>query len=346
MIKAHTLHYNATIRDALIKLNEVESAAINIFVVNEAFQVLGSLTDGDIRRHLIKFGDLSAPVTEAMNKNFERINKDYTLAELDKFRKKKIELVPLVDNDDRLLDLVDLSKIRSILPVDALIMAGGEGRRLQPFTNTIPKPLLRVGDKPILEHNVDRLISFGIKNFFLSIRYLGQQIVDYFGDGSEKGIKIEYLWEKEPLGTVGALRTVSRREHSSVLVMNSDLLTDIDFEDFYRAYEESGADFSVASVPYQVSIPYAVLETQNNMVLSLEEKPTFNYYSSAGIYLLNADLIDLIPPNCSFNATDLIEVLITKGKRVSSFPILGYWLDIGRPEDYMKAIKDIKHLEL
>jgi len=346
MIKAHTLHYNATIRDALIKLNEVESAAINIFVVNEAFQVLGSLTDGDIRRHLIKFGDLSAPVTEAMNKNFERINKDYTLAELDKFRKKKIELVPLVDNDDRLLDLVDLSKIRSILPVDALIMAGGEGRRLQPFTNTIPKPLLRVGDKPILEHNVDRLISFGIKNFFLSIRYLGQQIVDYFGDGSEKGIKIEYLWEKEPLGTVGALRTVSRREHSSVLVMNSDLLTDIDFEDFYRAYEESGADFSVASVPYQVSIPYAVLETQNNMVLSLEEKPTFNYYSSAGIYLLNADLIDLIPPNCSFNATDLIEVLITKGKRVTSFPILGYWLDIGRPEDYMKAIKDIKHLEL
>jgi dTDP-glucose pyrophosphorylase len=347
MISEHILECQATIRDALIKLNNIGPDVLNVFVVDSTCKVLGSVTDGDIRRYLINSGDLTSPVSEVMNKQFERIIKDeYSLSDLDRLRKKKIKMVPLVDRNDHLVELVDLSKLKSVLPVDVLIMAGGEGKRLQPYTNTIPKPMLVVGDKPIIEHNIDRLISFGVKNFYISIRYLGQKIIDHFGDGSGKGISIKYVWEDEPLGTLGAFRTIKTFQSETILVMNSDLLTTIDFEDFYRSYIVSNADLGIASIPYQVNIPYAVLEIENNNVLSFEEKPTYNYYSNAGIYLLNKNLVEFVPDKGSFNATDLIDELIKRGKKISSFPILSYWLDIGRPEDFMKAIKDIKHLDL
>ncbi|MCH8491377.1 MAG: NTP transferase domain-containing protein, partial [Oceanicaulis sp.] len=233
---------------------------------------------------------------------------------------------------------------KSYLPIDALIMAGGRGERLKPLTDKVPKPLLPVGTKPIIEHNVDRLNTFGIDDIWISVRYLGNQIEDFFKDGNEKALRIKYVWEDAPLGTAGALTLVDGFIHDHVLMMNSDLLTNIDFEDLYLYFEDQQADFAVACIPYLVNVPYAVMETEGKLVKGFKEKPTYTHYSNAGIYLMKKEVIKMIPPNIPFNATDLMDLLIKEGKKVVAYPIIGYWLDIGKHEDYQKAQIDIKHI--
>ena len=223
-------------------------------------------------------------------------------------------------------------------------MAGGRGERLRPLTDSIPKPLLRIDNKPIIEYNVERLSEFGVQTMFISLKYLGEQIENYFSDGSDRGLNIRYVNENEPLGTIGALGLMEDFEHDTLLVMNSDLLTNINFEDFYREFINKDADFGVASIPYQVNIPYAVLETDEEKVISFKEKPTYTYYSNAGIYLMKKEVIKHIPKNAFYNATDLMEQLISINKKVIFYPLLGYWLDIGRHEDFKKAQEDIKHI--
>jgi NDP-sugar pyrophosphorylase family protein len=175
--------------------------------------------------------------------------------------------------------------------------------------------------------------------------YLGQQLVDYFQDGSEKALRINYVWEENALGTAGALALVEGFIHDHVLMMNSDLLTNIDFEDLYLFFEEQQADFALACIPYQVNVPYAVMETQDKKVIGFKEKPTYTHYSNAGIYLMKKEVIDLIPKNQAFNATDLMEQLIQEGKKVVAYPLVGYWLDIGKHEDFNKAQIDIKNIK-
>jgi NDP-sugar pyrophosphorylase family protein len=230
--------------------------------------------------------------------------------------------------------------------MDALIMAGGEGRRLRPLTEKTPKPLLKVGDKPIIEYNIERLRLYGIQNIYISVKYLGKQLVDYFGDGSSYGVNIKYIWEEESLGTIGAVSLISGLSHDLLLIMNSDLLTNIDFEDFYLTHLEKESDMTVAAVPYHVKVPYAVLETQDHRVLSFIEKPTYTYYSNGGIYLIEKDLASWVPPNSHYNATDLMQEVIHRNRRLTNYPLLGYWLDIGRHEDFEKAQSDIKHINL
>jgi NDP-sugar pyrophosphorylase family protein len=224
-------------------------------------------------------------------------------------------------------------------------MAGGRGQRLQPLTNTTPKPLLKVGGKPIMEHNLNRLTKFGIDDFWVSVKYLGEQIEDYFGTGTQKNINIEYVWEKESLGTIGAVAQISNFKHDYVLVTNSDLLTNIDYEHFFLEFIKQGADLAVLTIPYQVAIPYAVLETEKGEVKSFKEKPTYTYYSNGGIYLMKREMLGYIPQNTFFNATDLMEELITKNKKIISFPFSGYWLDVGKHEDFEKAQNDINNIK-
>jgi NDP-sugar pyrophosphorylase family protein len=171
--------------------------------------------------------------------------------------------------------------------------------------------------------------------------------MDYFGDGSSKGVKIKYIEEDEPLGTLGALSLIGDIEHDDILVMNSDLLTNIDFEDFYSFYQEQGAEMAVASIPYKVTVPYAVLETNDHKINSFVEKPTYTYYSNGGIYLFKYNLRDIFPRKSFFNATDLMDQLIANNtKSVIHYPLLCYWLDIGNQQDFLKAQEDIKHLQL
>jgi NDP-sugar pyrophosphorylase family protein len=222
-------------------------------------------------------------------------------------------------------------------------MAGGRGERLKPLTDSVPKPLLKVGEKPILELNVDRLRLFGINDFWITLRYLGEKIESHFNNIDENN-NINFVYENEPLGTIGAVAQIRNFGHDYVLVTNSDLLTNIDYEDFFLDFIEKDADFSVVTIPYSVEIPYAVLETDENKIINFREKPTYTYYSNGGIYLMKKDVLSRIPVSEHFNATDLMENLIRLNKNVVSYPLAGYWLDIGRHEDYEKAQRDIKSI--
>ena len=224
-------------------------------------------------------------------------------------------------------------------------MAGGEGKRLRPLTEKTPKSLLKVGNRPIIEHNIDRLAEYGVEKIHISIKYLGYLIEEYFQNGEAKNISISYVKEDVPLGTIGAVSLINNLNSNYILLMNSDILTNIDYEDFFMEFVNQDADMAVATIPYKVDIPYAVLETSQNLVIDLKEKPTYTYYSNAGIYLIKKDLIKLIPTNSFFNATDLMELLIKSGKKLISYPLHSYWLDIGKHDDFEKAQEDIKHIK-
>lgn len=341
----HIAEINTPVREALKQLDTLAADAI-LFLVDDERKILGSLTDGDLRRGFIKGLGLENHLSEFIQPNPKYIQQGkYDLNEIIELRKKHFSIFPVVNSQMQIINVVNFKHQKSYLPVDALIMAGGRGERLKPLTDVTPKPLLKIGDKPIVEHNIDRLASFGIDDIWLSVRYLGNQLEDYFGDGSRKGIRVKYVWEKDPLGTAGALALVSDFVHDHILMMNSDLLTNIDFEDFFLFFQKEEADLAVACIPYQVNIPYAVMETDGKKVTGLKEKPTYTHYSNAGIYLMKKEVIDIFPKYNHFNATDLMEELIKEGKKVVAYPLMGYWLDIGKHEDFIKAQQDIKQVK-
>lgn len=339
----HTLTHQATIKEGISKLDSVNGEAV--FIIDESNKVLGTITDGDIRRGILAGKTLENPITAVMFTNFRHIKlSNYCVATIDQIKEQKIKMLPLIDDEGKLIKVLDLSVLRSVLPVEVLLMAGGRGQRLKPLTDTVPKPMLLVGDKPIIEHNINRLALYGIEKVHISVKYKAEQIEDYFKDGRDKGLSINYIREDEPLGTLGAVQLIDHIDTPAILVMNSDLLTNIDFEGFYRLFEESDADMAVASTPYRVDIPYGVLETEGNQITSLKEKPSYVYFSNAGIYLIKTAVLDRIPKGKFYNATDLMDDLIASGKKVVNYPIIHYWLDIGKHEDFLKAQNDIKHI--
>lgn len=344
--REHLLLSKSTIKQALIQLDVLAKDAI-LFVIDENEKLIGALTDGDVRRGLIKGIGIDDTVNSIIQGNPKYIRRgERDINKVIEYREGNFRILPVIDKDDKVVNVINFREIRSYLPIDAVIMAGGRGQRLRPLTDTTPKPLLKVGDKSIMEHNVDRLALFGIDDFWVSVKYLGEQIEAHFGDGKQRNISIEYVWESEPLGTIGAVSKISNFAHDYVLVMNSDLLTNLDYELFYIDFIKQDADFSVVTIPYKVSVPYAVLETTNGEIMSFKEKPTYTYYSNGGIYLMKKEVLDYLPKGNHFNATDLMEKLIKENKKVVSYPLLGYWLDIGKHEDFAKAQEDIKHLKL
>ncbi len=335
----------SSVKKALGVLNELSQDAI-LFVVDSEEKLIGSLTDGDIRRGLLKDFTIASRIDEIIQPNPRYIRKgENNIAKIIEYREELFRILPVVDENMRVVNVINFRSIRSYLPIDAVIMAGGRGQRLQPLTDTMPKPLLKVGDKPIMEHNVDRLASYGIDDFWVSVNYLGEQIEHYFGDGHKKNIKIEYVWESVPLGTIGAVSKVTNFGHDYVLVTNSDLLTTIDYENFFLDFVKHEADLVVLTIPYQVNIPYAVLETIDRNIKSLKEKPTYTYYSNGGVYLMRKEVLQHIPKDSFFNSTDLMETLIKKNYKVISYPFSGYWLDVGKHDDFEKAQIDIHNLK-
>jgi len=344
-LEKHIITEKQTVRQVLSKLDFLASDAI-LFLVNDDLELIGSITDGDVRRGLIKglgLEDKIIKFTQAKPKFFRK--NQFDLSQMREWREKNFKIIPVLNEDNQIVDIINFRFQKSYLPIDAVIMAGGVGSRLRPLTLDTPKPLLKVGDKPIIEYNVDRLKNFGIRNITLSIKYLGQQLVDYFGTGEQKELNINYVEEDEPLGTIGSVSLIGNFLNDYVLVMNSDLLTNIDFEDIFKDLVDKEADMVVATTPYEVQIPYGVIETEGDKIVALIEKPTYTYYSNAGIYIFKKEYVDLIPKNGHFNATDLMEALYSNGKKVVHYPILDYWLDIGKPHDYEKAQKDIKHIK-
>jgi len=343
--KEHLILSGTRIKDALLQLDKLASDAI-LFVVDEKDKLIGSLTDGDVRRALIKDIGTSAAVDEIIQPNPKQIKKnDYDIHKVIEYRNSDYRILPIVDEEGTVTNVINFRLLKSYLPVDAIIMAGGRGSRLAPLTDTIPKPLLPVGDKPIMEHNLDRLALYGIDDFWVSIRYLGEQIVDYFGKGESKNIQIDYLREDEPLGTIGAVSKVQEFKHDYVLLTNSDLLTNLDYEQFFIDFIKNDADISIVSIPYQVDIPYAVLETRENLITNFKEKPSYTYYSNGGIYLFKKEILESIPKNTFYNATDLLDKAIANQRKVISYPLSSYWLDVGKPADYEKAQRDINQIK-
>lgn len=345
--KDNIISLYASCRDALLQLNELSNSAnLTLFVLNDSHQLIGTLTDGDIRRGLLEGKSMDGPLREFIHTKFRYIVAgEYTIKDISNFKKADINLIPLLDKDKRILKIINLRQKRSVLPAEAVIMAGGRGSRLRPLTDLVPKPLLKIGDKPIIEYNIDRLCNYGIDKIHLSVRYLGNQLIEYFGNGEEKGVQINYVTEDTPLGTLGAITMVENFQEDTILVMNSDLLTNIDYEDMFSAFQKKNADMMVACIPYKVDIPYAVIETNGDQIASFKEKPTYTYYSNAGIYLFKKEHLNLVPEGELYNATDLIDDLIKNNQKVCYYPILGYWLDIGKPADFQKAQEDIKHIK-
>ncbi|RXF69117.1 nucleotidyltransferase family protein [Arcticibacter tournemirensis] len=342
----HIVEDKLDIKEALSIIDQQGMAANVLFVIDRAGILIGSLSDGDIRRGLLRGADLSVNVKDVMQRKCKFLYEDQvSLDNVDYLRKEKIFFVPIVDGNRRIIEVLNLHRYQPSIPVDAIIIAGGKGQRLMPLTKDVPKPLLKVGAKPIIEYNIDSLIKYGIKNIHISVNYLGDKIIEYLGDGSDKNIHINYIKEKEFLGTIASVRLFDRYNTEVLLVMNSDLLTNIDYSEFYQAFIREDADIAIASTTYHVDIPYAVMEVNSkSRVSSVKEKPRYTYYSNAGIYLIKKQFIDLIPPNVHYNVTDLIDRLLELNKKVICFPIMGYWLDIGKHEDFEKAQKDINYI--
>lgn len=337
-----------TVKDVLIRLDTLANQGAVVFLVDKNNFLIGSITDGDIRRGFLKGLNFSDSLEDFVQASpFFLIQGENSHLEFKKFKDKKLKIIPILNSQKQIIDIINAEKYRALLPLDALIMAGGEGRRLRPLTEKTPKPLLKVGNKPIIEHNVDRLSSYGIKNISISLKYLGEQVETYFGNGANKSINIQYVWELDALGTIGAAALQKEWLHDYILIMNSDLLTDIDFEDIFNEMLLTEADMIVATVPYKVNVPYGVVEINNNEISTVVEKPTYTYYSNAGIYILKKELLNFIPKHQHYNATDLINDIAKKAnKKVVNYPIYGYWLDIGKHQDFEKAQEDIKHIKL
>lgn len=230
--------------------------------------------------------------------------------------------------------------------LDVVIMAGGKGERLMPFTDQTPKALLKIGEKPIIEYNTDLLASYGVEHIHISVNYLGDQIISYFEKNNKHQISFNFIEESKALGTIGALKKIKSYKNNHILVMNADLLTNVNIEAILSTYLSKKGDALMASIPYKVDIPHGVVETKDGFVTDLKEKPSYTYYSNAGIYIIKKEHLDYIPENRYYNATDLIETLLTEKKKIINYPILTYWLDIGNHDDFEKAQEDIKLFKL
>lgn len=346
-MKNHLIKQNITLLEALGRVNSVAPEPLVLFVVDEAERMVGTLTDGDSRRALIAGASLEDKVEKIMHRNFNymRVESIDDVKEIKRQRDLQMKLIPILDADNHIVEIINLEKYKTRLPIDAVLMAGGKGERLRPLTEKTPKPLLSVGDKAIIDHNVDRLISYGVNHISVTVNYLKEQIEEHYRE-PRNDVKINTVREPKFLGTIGSIKFVPHFYNDTVLLMNSDVFTNIDYEDFYLHFQEHDVEMSVAAIPYNVSIPYGILDLEGRNIQGLIEKPKYAYYANAGIYLIKRRALDEIPDDTFFNATDLIEKLIAEGKRVVRFPLNGTWIDIGNPQEYQKAKDLAKHIKL
>lgn len=342
----HIISQEVTLLEALARINTFKvPEPLVLFVVDNQQRMVGTLTDGDSRRALIAGASVSDKAEKVMQRKFLFMRQEdiTNVNEIRRQRNLKMLLVPILDEAHHIVDIINLEKYRTRLPVDAVIMAGGKGERLRPLTEKTPKPLLPVGDKAIIDHIIERLISYGITHISVTVNYLAEQLEEHFAK-SYNDVKIKCVREPQFLGTIGSVQFVKEFYNDTVLVMNSDLFTNIDYEDFYLHLQQHDAEMSVAAVPYNVAIPYGIFQLEGRNIKGLIEKPKYNYYANAGIYMIKRRVIDEIPANTVFHATDLIEKLIAKGKKVIRYPLNGTWIDIGNPQEYQKANDFVKHL--
>lgn len=347
MENIHIISEKKTLLEALRQINSIAPEPLVLFVVDEQQRMVGTLTDGDSRRALVAGASVNDTIDTVMLRKFRYMTTENVedVKEIRHQKEMKMKLVPILDGDNHIVDIINLEKYKSRLPFDAVLMAGGKGERLRPLTLETPKPLLKVGEKCIIDHNIDRLISYGVKHISVTVNYLKEQIEEHFSVPRGE-VKVQTVREPKFLGTIGSIKFVESFYNDTVLVMNSDLFTNINYEDFFLHFKEHDADMSVAAVPYSVQVPYGIFKIEDRRnITGLVEKPTYDYYANAGIYLIKKSALDLIPEDTFFNATDLIEALIAAGRKVIRFPLNGTWIDIGNPQEYKRANELVGHMQ-
>jgi len=335
------LTVESTIQDAL---QIIDSGAVKIaLVVDSENKLIGTLSDGDIRRGILKGLTLADSIESCFFKKPTVVTVNTSNDEIISLcTAKKIYQIPVVDSNGKVVRLCMLDELLKPQAHDnkVVLMVGGLGARLRPLTDSTPKPMLKVGDKPILQTIVEKFAQYGFVNIVMCVNYKSDVIQEHFGDGSQFGVNIEYVLEKERMGTAGALTLLKDKPDKPFFVMNGDLLTNINFESFLEYHNEQIASASMCVREYDFQVPYGVVNIDDGKIKSIEEKPVHQFFVSAGIYILNPECIDLIPQNKFYDMPTLFEKLIEQKKNTVSFPLREYWLDIGRIEEYDKANRE------
>ncbi|WP_462109265.1 nucleotidyltransferase family protein [Campylobacter concisus] len=332
------LSINSTIKDALQTIN---NGGLQIaIVVDENDSLVGTVTDGDIRRGLLNGLDLNSSVSLVVHKSPSIASVGDTKESILKIAlAKKLHKIPLIDELGKLVGIEDIEDI--IKPASktnkVILMVGGLGTRLRPLTQDTPKPMLKVGNKPILQTIVEKFAEYGFVNITMCVNFNAGIIKDYFGDGKEFGVNIDYILEQKRMGTAGALSLLKERPNEPFFVMNGDLLTNVNFEHIFNYHTLNKATATMCVREYDYEVPYGVVKMNDNKIVDISEKPVQKFFVSAGIYMLSPEILDLIPKNEFYDMPTLFEKAISQGKNVISFPIHEYWIDIGRLEEYQKA---------
>ncbi len=337
-----------SIRQAIISIDR--GARGIVLVVDSGRHLLGTVTDGDVRRAILDGVDLESQVETILARKAKSLDLKPVTAPLGLERETLLQLmkehvvrqVPLLDGNGRVIDLVTLEDLLPVQPLhlQAVIMAGGLGTRLRPLTENLPKPMLLVNGQPVMESIIHQLRDVGIRRVNVTTHYKPEKIIEHFGDGHAFGIELSYVNEDRPLGTGGALGLMAP-PNEPLLVINGDILTRVDFGAMLAFHRENHADMTIAVRNYDVQVPYGVIECEGSRVRQLREKPQLGFLVNAGIYLLEPVVFQFMPQGEYFNMTDLIQWLLNANRTVISFPIHEYWLDIGQHADYIKAQDDV-----
>lgn len=312
-------------------------------ILDEENRLIGTLTDGDIRRAILKGLSLDEPVKAVMNSNYVFVTRNYSRTLVTTiFQNRGIRQLPVLDDDMRVVDVIFYHEFFEEKAKEnwALIMAGGLGTRLHPLTQEMPKPMLKVGAKPIIETIIEQLRSYGYKNIVLCLNYKADIIKSYFQDGANFGVNIKYVSERKRLGTAGAIRLAREYIDRPFFVLNGDILTKLNFDQFMQFHLKSGNTITIGTKKYEIQIPYGVVNLKDEKVIDLQEKPSSSYFISGGMYCLDPEAIDRIPEDEYFDITQLISGYLDRGEKVGSFPITEYWMDIGQIDDYHQANLD------
>lgn len=344
---------DSSIRDAIARMETNKLGFV--LVVEEERRLAGTITDGDIRRAILARIDFQQAVSVLLAGKASsryarpitaRVGEDRSVY-LNLLKQNSVLYLPLVDEEERVAGLVTLDEFvpEQILPLHAVVMAGGRGSRLHPLTEELPKPMLQIGGRPLLEIIIGQLRDMGIKQVRVTTHHKPDKIAGHFGDGKDFGVELSYVTEDRPLGTVGSLGLLEP-PNETTLVINGDILTQVDFRAMLAYHREHQADLTVAVRHYDLKIPYGVIECEGPVVRRLSEKPVLGFFVNAGIYLLEPMVYRFIPNGQRFDMTDLIQCLLDEGRPVVSFPVLEYWIDIGRLADYQQAQEHVKSWKL
>lgn len=344
---------DSNILDAITAINK-NSRGI-VLVTDDHMQLRATITDGDIRRAMLDGIGLDASLDDLLNNKSDALYAEPVTARVGDSIEKIMRLmeefvirqIPLLDENDKVVDLIMLEDLlpKEKLPLSAVVMAGGYGTRLLPLTEDLPKPMLPVGNRPLMEHIIKQLQETGIQRVNITTHYMGDKIKSHFGDGHDFGVNIDYVDEDKPLGTAGALGLMEKPDEP-LLVINGDILTRVDFRAMLKYHHKYKADLTVGVRQFAFDVPYGVIECDGPYVRELKEKPKYNFLVNAGVYLLEPSVHPYIPGDQRFDMTDLIEGLLKDNRTVVSFPIVEYWLDIGQPMDYQKAQEDAENGKL